>query len=95
MPGSHCVPPRTRHYAERPAQRLRVLKVTAGLAAVIRVGFPTLEVRVDPGYRWIGVVNAALGDGQIPQPALRRPGPTSRPARAGKGEDQRRLLHGG
>jgi len=54
---SHCVPARTRHYAARLSQRLRILKVSAGLAAVISAGFGLLEIWADPTYWWIGALN--------------------------------------
>lgn len=54
---SHCVPARTRHYAARLSQRLRILRVCAGIAAGISAGFGVLEVWADPTYWWIGVLN--------------------------------------
>lgn len=54
---SHCVPARTRHYAQRVSQRLRILKVAAGLAATICAGFGILEIWADRSILWIGVLN--------------------------------------
>ncbi|HET9876025.1 MAG TPA: adenylate/guanylate cyclase domain-containing protein [Mycobacterium sp.] len=54
---SHCVPARTRHYADRVSQRLRILKVAAGFAAAISAGFAILQFGIHPAGWWIGVVN--------------------------------------
>lgn len=54
---SHCVPARTRHYAARWSQRLRIHKLAAGLAAFISAGWAVLEIWVDPAYWWIGAIN--------------------------------------
>ena len=35
---THCIPARTRHYAARLSQRLRILKVSAALAATSALG---------------------------------------------------------
>lgn len=54
---SHCMPARTRHYAARVSQRLRILKVSAALAAFISASFGFLEIWADPTYWWIGAIN--------------------------------------
>ncbi|MGV0625884.1 adenylate/guanylate cyclase domain-containing protein [Mycolicibacter minnesotensis] len=66
---SRCVPPRTEHYVARLAQRLRILKVCAWLAAIINTGFGLLEFWADPNYWWLGVVNlvAAIAFVLIPR----------------------------
>ena len=54
---SHCVPARTRHYAARLSQRLRILKVCAGLSSLISASFGLLEIWADPANWWIGALN--------------------------------------
>ncbi|HEU4362300.1 MAG TPA: adenylate/guanylate cyclase domain-containing protein [Mycobacterium sp.] len=51
------MPARTRHYAQRVSQRLRILKVAAGLAAIISAGFGILELWADWSIWWLGVAN--------------------------------------
>ncbi len=67
---SHCVPARTRHYAARLSQRLRILKVSAGLAAIISAGFGLLEIWADPTYWWIGALNLVAAAAFILTPLL-------------------------
>lgn len=71
---SRCVPARTRHYAARLSQRLRILKVSAALAAIISAGFGLLEIWADPSYWWIGALNLAAAAGLAATPALYRYG---------------------
>ncbi len=54
---SRGVPARTRHYAERVSQRLRILKITVWIAAVISAVFGILQFFVGPAAWWLGVIN--------------------------------------
>lgn len=56
------------------AQRLRVLKIAAWLAAAISGGFGILQFFVGPGYWWIGVVNLAAAAVFVSTPMLYRYG---------------------
>lgn len=67
---SHCIPARTRHYAARLSQRLRILKVSAGLAACISAGFGLLEIWADPTYWWIGALNLLAAAAFVLTPLL-------------------------
>jgi adenylate cyclase len=67
---SHCMPARTRHYAARLSQRLRILKVSAGLAAIISAGFGLLEIWADPTYWWIGALNLIAAAAFVLTPLL-------------------------
>ncbi|WP_207515917.1 adenylate/guanylate cyclase domain-containing protein [Mycolicibacter sinensis] len=67
---SHCIPARTRHYAARLSQRLRILKVSAGLAAIISAGFGLLEIWADPTYWWIGALNLIAAAAFVLTPLL-------------------------
>lgn len=66
----HCMPARTRHYAARLSQRLRILKVSAGLAAIISAGFGLLEIWADPTYWWIGALNLIAATAFVLTPLL-------------------------
>ncbi|BBX14847.1 MAG: adenylate/guanylate cyclase domain-containing protein [Mycolicibacter algericus] len=65
-----CMPARTRHYAARLSQRLRILKVSAGLAAIISAGFGLLEIWADPAYWWIGALNLIAAAAFVLTPLL-------------------------
>lgn len=67
---SHCMPARTRHYAARLSQRLRILKVSAALAAAISAGFGFLEIWADPTYWWIGALNLVAAAAFVLTPLL-------------------------
>ncbi|BBX22599.1 adenylate cyclase [Mycolicibacter terrae] len=67
---SHCIPARTRHYAARLSQRLRILKVSSGLAAIISAGFGLLEIWADPTYWWIGALNLIAAAAFVLTPLL-------------------------
>lgn len=56
---SHCVPARTRHWAEGSVRRMRVLKITAGIAAVVSGTFGVLQLFVGGPLWWIGLLNLA------------------------------------
>lgn len=71
---SHCIPARTRHYAARLPQRVRILKVSAGIAATISAGFGTFEMWADPTYWWIGALNLVAACGLALTPMLYRYG---------------------
>lgn len=71
---SHCVPARTRHYAARLPQRLRILKVCAGLSAFISASFGLLEIWADPVYWWIGAFNLVAAVALALTPMLYRYG---------------------
>lgn len=71
---SHCVPARTRHYAARLSQRLRILKVCAGLAALISATFGVIEIWADPTYWWIGALNLVAAVALALTPLLYRYG---------------------
>lgn len=64
------MPARTRHYAARLSQRLRILKVSAGLAAIISAGFGLLEIWADPTYWWIGALNLIAAAAFVLTPLL-------------------------
>lgn len=53
----HCRPAETRSDADRQSQRLRILKVCAGLSALISATFGVLEIWAQPIYWWIGALN--------------------------------------
>lgn len=71
---THCIPARTRHYAARVSQRLRILKLSAGLAALISAGWGLLEIWVDPRYWWIGAINLVAAAALALTPLLYRYG---------------------
>ncbi|WP_234825602.1 adenylate/guanylate cyclase domain-containing protein [Mycolicibacter senuensis] len=70
----HCMPARTRHYAARLSQQLRILKVSAVLAAVISAGFGVLEIWAAPSYWWIGALNLVAAVAFVFTPLLYRYG---------------------
>lgn len=69
-PDWRCMPARTRHYAERLSQRLRILKVSSGLAAIISAGWGMLEIWADPTYWWIGALNLIAAAAFVLTPML-------------------------
>lgn len=71
---SHCMPARTRHYATRLSRRLRILKVCAGLAALISACFGVLEIWADSTYWWIGALNLVAAAALALTPMLYRYG---------------------
>lgn len=71
---THCIPARTRHYAARLSQRLRILKVSAALAATISAGWGMLEIWADPTYWWIGALNLVAAAALALTPLLYRYG---------------------
>jgi adenylate cyclase len=56
---SHCVPARTRHYVQRVAQRLRILKIAAWIGAGISGAFGMLQFWLSADSWWIGALNLA------------------------------------
>lgn len=71
---SRCVPARTEHYAARLSQRLRILKVSAAISAVICASFGLLEIWGDPVYWWIGALNLVSAAALALTPKLYRYG---------------------
>ncbi|MEO6794190.1 MAG: adenylate/guanylate cyclase domain-containing protein [Mycobacterium sp.] len=71
---SHCASARTRHYAARRSQRLRILKVCAGLSALISASFGLLEIWADPANWWIGAFNLVAAVALALTPRLYRYG---------------------
>lgn len=71
---SRCVPARTRHYAERVAQRLRILKITAWIAATISGSFAILQVFANSAAWWLGIINLIAAAAFLAMPLLYRYG---------------------
>lgn len=68
------MPARTRHYAERVSQRLRILTVATWIAAAICGSFGILHLCLDPATWWIGVVNLIAAAIFVAIPKLHRYG---------------------
>ncbi|BBZ23163.1 adenylate/guanylate cyclase domain-containing protein [Mycolicibacter hiberniae] len=69
---THCVPARTRHYAGRLSQRLRILKVSAGMAAMISAGWGLLELWAAPAHWGIALINLVAATALALTPLLYR-----------------------
>lgn len=54
---SQCIPARTRHYAQQISRRLRILKITAWVGAVVSGSFAILQAFANPSAWWIGIIN--------------------------------------
>lgn len=76
---AHCVPARTRHYTERVARRLAILKVAAWIAAGISCGFGVLQLGVNPATWWIGAANLIAAAVFLAIPTLYRYGEFTAP----------------
>jgi adenylate cyclase len=67
---SRRMPARTRHYAEGSARRLRVLKLTAWIAAAVSGSFGILQLFTGHASWWIGLLNLATAAVLVMTPML-------------------------
>lgn len=71
---SHGLPARTRHYARRIAQRMRILKIAAWTGATVSASFGVLQFFTGSVWLWISLVNLTATVVFIVTPMLHRYG---------------------